>query len=218
VLVSLAAASKSKGWWQSYGDAVPEWFELYVGLEAAALRVRNYESALVPGLLQTREYAEVVVDTVPDISEAEVARRVAVRLERQKLLARSAPGPLRLEVIINEAVLRRQLADRATMRGQLARLAGAAKIPDVDLRVVPLSARPHHTLVTGAFVILEFPTTGARPAEPTTVYSEGLTGALYLDRPQEVDAFETAWAMLGDTALDVDDSADMINTIIKEEY
>jgi hypothetical protein len=218
VLVSLAAETKSKGWWHSYGDAVPDWFELYVGLEAAARRLRQYEPGLVPGLLQTREYAAAIIATAPNTTDTQVERKVALRLERQRILTRRAPKPPQLEVILDEAVLRRPLADRSAMKDQLTRLAFASNAPNLSVRIVPSSVGPHRSLLGGAFVILDFPSGGGRPTEPSTVYSEGLTGALYLDKPHEVAVFEMAWKVLGDLALDVRESQNLITTIIDREY
>jgi transcriptional regulator with XRE-family HTH domain len=210
VLVSLAKQSKSRGWWQAYGDAVPDWFELYVGLEAAASRLRQYEPALIPGLLQTREYAARVLGSQPGMTEDAVAQAVAVRLERQQLLNRRKPRAPELDVILDEGVLHRQWPGR---RDQLAQLLTAAQRPGITIRVVPGATSPHHTSLAGAFVVLDFPRVGNRPPEPTTVYSESLTGALYLDRPREVTAYSVAWEMLEGQALDSQRSEALIAAV-----
>jgi transcriptional regulator with XRE-family HTH domain len=213
-LTALATETTHKGWWHSYGEAVPEWFELYVGLEAAAERIRAYEPTFVPGLLQTPAYAGSVIRTTPSIgNEAEVGRAVAVRIERQRLLTRHRPAPPGLEVIIDEAVLRRPIGDREEMQHQLAHLA-ATNGPRITVRVLPLRAGPNQALTAGAFAILEFQD-GPR-SEPTTVYSEGLTGALYLDKPPEIARYDRAWSTLDRAALDVKASRDLIMTIIRE--
>ena len=216
VLVSLAKESKARGWWQAYGDVLPDWFELYVGLEAAANRLRQYEPALMPGLLQTREYAAAVCGTKSGATEGEVAQAVTVRVERQKLLARRQPKPPVLEVIIDEAVLRRPIADREGMRTQLAYLSEASQAPNISVRVLPSVVGPHRASVAGGFVILDFPAVGARPPEPATVYSESLTGALYLDRPTEVSAYSDAWQELDSLALGLGESCDLMAAIVKE--
>ncbi|WP_407939920.1 Scr1 family TA system antitoxin-like transcriptional regulator [Micromonospora tarapacensis] len=117
VMVSLARESKARGWWHSYGEAIPAWFELYVGLEAAARRVRHYEPNVVPGLLQTPDYAATIFGGKPRTPH-EVAQKVALRLERQKLLTRRRPAAPILEVIIDEAVVRRPIHDRTRQRGR----------------------------------------------------------------------------------------------------
>ena len=217
-LVALSLESKSRGWWHAYGDAVPAWFELYVGLESAASRLRQYESGLVPGLLQTREYAAAVQRTRAGATEEGVAQAVEVRMERQKLLARRRPAAPRLEVIVDEAVLRRTIPDAEGMRLQLAHLANSIREPDVIVRVLPLSAGPHRASLAGSFVILDFAAVGARAAEPTTVYSESMTGALYLDKPGEVATYADAWEALCALALSVRESESLIATVIKESY
>ncbi|WP_080635258.1 helix-turn-helix domain-containing protein [Salinispora pacifica] len=213
VLVGLAGESKARGWWQAYGDAIPDWFELYVGMEAAADRLRQYEPALVPGLLQTREYAERVLRSKPGIEPAEVAQAVSVRLERQQLLTRGVPRAPKLDVVLGEAVLRQRAPE---MPAQLQHLVDTTMREGVTIRVVPIVTAPHHVSLAGGFVIVDFPTRGTRPAEPTTVYSESLTGALYLEKAREVAAYAEAWVALDGVALDPIRSADLIKQALKE--
>jgi transcriptional regulator with XRE-family HTH domain len=218
VLVSLARESKAKGWWHAYDGVIPTWFELYVGLEAAASHVRHYEPALIPGLLQVPEYAAVIFEAKPGRAPEEVAQKVALRMERQRLLTRRNPAAPRFEAIIDEGVLRRPIADAEAWRRQLAHLVNATQAANVSLRVLPSSIGPHGASVAGAFVILDYPTVGTRPADPSTVYSESLTGALYLDKPAEVETYADAWQTLGDLALGKEASEDLIATVIKETY
>ena len=212
-LLGLSAEAKARGWWHAYGDAIPTWFELYVGLEAAASRLRKYESGFVPGLLQTPDYATVVEAATPGRTPAEIDRLVEVRMERQQLLTRRVPPPIRLDVILDEAVLRRPIADRAGMRAQLSHLASLAEGPRTSIRVLPLAVGPHLASLAGNFVIMEFASASAGPVEPTTIYSENLTGALYLDKPGEVAAYDAVWEALGGLALDPSASADLISSI-----
>jgi transcriptional regulator with XRE-family HTH domain len=212
-LIALAAETKAKGWWHAYGDTIPGWFELYVGLEAAASRLRHYEPASVPGLLQTREYAETLLRSHPDIPDREVDRLVEIRMERQQLLRRKSPKPPRLDVLLDEAALRREVPG---MVRQLHHLNEQAKAGRATVRVVPTAAHLNYALTGGQFIILDFPAVGIRTPEPTTVYSESLTGALYLDKPAEVAAYDGAWKALEDSALDPGRSADLIAMIAKE--
>lgn len=212
-LKKLAAETKAKGWWHAYGDTLPAWFELYVGLEAAASRLRHWEPAALPGLLQTREYAEFLLRSHPDIPPREVGRLVEVRMERQKILTRKKPEPPRLEVIVDEGVLRRPFPG---LVDQLEHLRQQAAEGVATIRIVPRSAPPNYALTNGGFVILEFPTTGLRTPEPVTVYSESLTGALYLDKPTEVATYAIAWKVLEGLSLDPEDSADLLAQIAKE--
>ncbi|GAA3348029.1 helix-turn-helix transcriptional regulator [Amorphoplanes nipponensis] len=216
VLVGLARESKSKGWWHAYGDVVPAWFELYVGMENAAERLRHYAPSVIPGLLQNREYAECVFRQRTDLDDSGVRNAVAVRLERQWLLRREHPRPPRLDVIVDEGVLRRAIADTLGMQKQLAHLVNVSQRPGVGVRVVPFSAGPHRASSAGSFTILDFPTVGAAAPEPTTIYCEKLTGALYLDKPREVETYCGIWSELEQVALDRHASDDLIATIIKE--
>ncbi|MEU4477745.1 helix-turn-helix transcriptional regulator [Micromonospora sp. NPDC023966] len=213
----LAAETKSKGWWHAYGDAVPSWFELYVGLESAAAHLREYGDNLIPGLLQTRAYALALYQPGSRLSVQERERAVEVRLQRQTLLTRRLPQPPRLDTALSEAVLRRTVRGPGVMTGQLTRLLEASELPNVSLRVVPLAAGPHPGSVAGSFVILDFPASkGGRVPEPSVVYSESLTGALYLDKPEELRAYENAWAGLDVLALSEAESRDMIKRVIGE--
>ncbi|WP_018786954.1 helix-turn-helix transcriptional regulator [Micromonospora sp. CNB394] len=218
VLVSLARESKSRGWWHAYGEVIPAWFELYVGLEAAACHVRHYEPNLIPGLLQTPEYMSAVFETKPGRTPQEVAQKVALRLERQKLLTRRSPAAPQLEAIVDESVLHRPISDVDAWRAQLAYLVNAAQARNIKVRVLPRSVGPHRASVAGAFVMLDFPAKGTRPAEPSTVYSESLTGSIYLDRPNEVETYSSAWRTLWDLAMDERASEDLVGALIKETY
>ncbi|MFC5923172.1 helix-turn-helix domain-containing protein [Micromonospora vulcania] len=210
VLVSLAKESKSKGWYHAYGEVIPRWFELYVGLESAASRIRSYEHAVAPGLLQTPEYAAQVVRTRPNVPDEEAAKHVELRIERQRLLTRKRPAAPVLDVIIEEALLHKNVAG---MSGQIDKLVMASDAPNVSVRVIPLNATITQVVVSGGFVILDFPTNGARSAEPTTVYNEGLSGALYLDRLEEVKTYAEVWNALTAQALSVEESRKLMQGI-----
>jgi transcriptional regulator with XRE-family HTH domain len=198
-LMGLAKETKARGWWHAYGDVIPENFDLYLGLEEAASNLSWYEAELVPGLLQTDGYARAVIsEDKPDTDPAEIDRRVQLRIERQALIRRKA-APLALRVVLNESIIRRPVGGREVMAEQLDALAAAADLPNVKLRVVPFTAGLHYGVMSGPFVLLRFPVNGdGRDSEPPTVYVDGFTGDLYLDKPAEVghysDAFETIWA------------------------
>ena len=153
----------------------------------------------MPGLLQTEDYARAIISAdKPDTDPAEIDRRVQLRIERQALIRRPA-APLELRVALNESILRRPVGGREVMAAQLDALAEAAELPNVTLRVVPFSAGLHHGVMSGPFEILRFPANGdGRDSEPPTVYVDGFTGDLYLDKPAEVeqyaDAFEYIWS------------------------
>lgn len=216
-LMALAKETKAKGWWQTYGDVVPEWFDLFVGLEAAATRLAEYEHSLVPGLFQSEGYARTIIAADnPDETDDEIARRVDLRLERQAILKRPVDPPM-LRVALREPVLRSPVGGAAVMADQLGHLAEAAEQPNVSLRVVPASAGYHPGIVTGSFTILRFPLNGGGvDSEPPTIYQEMHTGALYLDKPTEIERFDAAFEAIWDAALDERSSRDLIAKTAKD--
>ncbi|TWG17556.1 helix-turn-helix domain-containing protein [Micromonospora taraxaci] len=217
-LTALAAETKAKGWWHSYGDAVPDWFELYVGLESAASSIRRFDEALIPGLLQSRAYALAIYQHRHEVTEEERERLVEARLQRQALFHRRLPRAPKLEVILAEAALLRRVGDAATMADQLRRLLEIGEMPNVSVRVLPLTAGIHRGAEAGTFVILDFPPAKRNTPEPPVVYLESWTGALYLDRPEEYAAYEQVWAGLDDLTLDEAQSRQLIEKIIGEVH
>ncbi|WBB72395.1 helix-turn-helix transcriptional regulator [Micromonospora sp. WMMD1128] len=217
-LAALASETKAKGWWHAYGDAIPDWFELYVSLEQSANRIRRYDEALVPGLLQTRAYAFSVYQHRSEVTEEERERLVEVRLQRQTLLTRRLPPAPKMDVVVSEAALLRVVGDRETMAEQLRHLLTVSERPNVRIRVLPLSAGLHRGVEAGTFVMLEFPPGTRATPEPPVIYSESWTGALYLDRPEEFAAYENIWAGLGQLVLDEGQSRQLINKIIGEVH
>jgi transcriptional regulator with XRE-family HTH domain len=205
-LMGLAKETKARGWWHAYGDVIPEGFDVYIGLEEAASVFSWYESELVPGILQTERYAHALVETGnPGMDHEEIDRRVHVRLARQVLLTR-VTAPPHLNIVLNEAIIRRPVGGAEVMAEQLARLAEASELTTVSLRIVPFSAGLHYGVMSGPFVILRFPLNGdGGESEPPTVYIGGFTGDLYLDKPVEIEryhqAFTDIWAAsLGEAA------------------
>jgi transcriptional regulator with XRE-family HTH domain len=181
--VRLAEDANKPGWWQRYHDILPGWFSLYVSLEGAASLIRGYEPHFVPGLLQTADYARGVLMAGATGREdpEQTERLVALRMRRQELLAKSdAP---RFWVVMDETVLRRPVGGPEVMRAQIDRLLEAADLPHVTLQVAEFSAGPHAGTY-GPFVLFRF----AVPELPDMVYSEYLTGAVYLDARAEVAA------------------------------
>jgi transcriptional regulator with XRE-family HTH domain len=182
-LVELAKEANSPGWWHKYGDVLPDWFSVYVGLEEAASLIRLYEVQFVPGLLQTADYARAVVRLgQPGATPAEIEHRVSLRLGRQELL--NKPGGPRLWAVVDEAALRRPLGGSEVMRAQLVRLIEATREPNITLQVVPFRSGGH-AAEAGAFTIMRFP----EPDLPDVVYLEQLTSALYLDKRDDVERY-----------------------------
>lgn len=210
-LMALARETKARGWWQAYGDVVPEWLDLYIGLEGAATRIAWYQSELVPGLFQTEDYArELIRVHVPDESDAEVNRRVELRLGRQLILRRPIDPPL-LRVVLRESILRTPVGAGDVMSAQLRKLVEASELPNVSLRVVPFAAGLHSGMLSGPFEVLRFPVNGnGEESEPPTVFSDLFTGAIYLDRPNEVERYDRAFEEIWETALDNQKSSDLL--------
>ncbi|WP_030418805.1 helix-turn-helix transcriptional regulator [Streptomyces sp. SCSIO 75703] len=182
--VKLAEDANRPGWWQRYHDVLPEWFSLYVSLEGAARIIRSYEPHFVPGLLQTEEYARAVLEsgTIGNVGEETVERHVALRMERQRLLERSDPP--HLWVVMDETVLRRPVSiDGSVMRGQLDKLLEFSSRHRVTLQVAEFEDGPHPGTYA-PFTLFRF----AQPELPDLVFTEYLSGALYLDSRTEVSA------------------------------
>lgn len=216
-LMALAKETKAKGWWVSYGDVLPEGFDVYIGLEEAAKRLRSYQAELVPGLLQTRRYAHTLIATDnPGVDPAEIDRRVEVRLARQALLTRVTAPPT-LEVVVNEAILCRPVGSREIMAEQLRHLIEMGELPHVTLRVVPFRAGLHHGVMSGPFVFLEFPAnSNGEHSEPPTIYIDSFAGALFLDKPHEIERYKKAFTEMWSTGLNNRDSLTYIETAARE--
>jgi transcriptional regulator with XRE-family HTH domain len=216
-LMGLAKETKARGWWHAYGDVIPEWLEVYVGLEEAASQFSWYESELVPGLLQTSEVARVIISSDnPEVGDEEIERRVHVRIARQALLTR-VTAPPQANIVLNEAILRRPIGGPKIMIGQLHRLVTATELPNVSIRVVPFSVGLHHGLMSGPFNILRFPLNGeGRESEPPIVYMDGFTGALYLEKKNEVERYRKAFENIWNSALDESASKNLIIQAVRE--
>ncbi len=216
-LMGLAKETKARGWWHSYGDVIPEVFDVYMGLEEAATRFSWYESELVPGLLQTEDYARTVIKADnPGVDDVEIERRVHVRMARQALLTRVTDPPV-LNVAINEAILRRPVGGKRVLTGQLRRLKEASELPNVSIRVMPFAAGLHHGIMSGPFIILTFPLNGnGQETEPPTVYVELFTGALYLDKPREIERYTAAFTNIWESSLDEVASRQLISQVVRE--
>jgi transcriptional regulator with XRE-family HTH domain len=214
-LMALAKETKSRGWWQAYGDVVPEWFDLYVGLEGAATRIAWFETELVPGLFQTEDYARSLI-ALDHPDDEEISRYVQLRLARQAILNRPIDPP-EIRVALRETVLRCPVGGPIVMAGQLARLAEASGLPNVSLRIVPFTAGLHPGMMSGPFEILRFPVNGGGlESEPPTVYADIYTGAIYLDRPHEVERYDRAFEQIWESSLDEDTSRELLQQTAKE--
>jgi transcriptional regulator with XRE-family HTH domain len=203
LLLSLARESRARGWWQQYGETVPEWFATYVGLEAEATAISAYQSEIVPGLLQTGRYAEALHRAaLMNATDDEIGRHVAVRMERQDRLRQ--PDAPQLWVVLSEAVLRRVVGDRDIMREQLLKLTEAADAPNITLQVLPFAAGAHASM-DSAFSILSFD-----PADGEIVYFEHPTCSLYLEGADEVSRYRLVYEHLRAASLPLGESRRLI--------
>ncbi len=209
-LLSLAQQANTQGWWTRYGDILPDWFETYLGLEAAASLIRTFELQFVHGLFQTEGYARAVTVLGHRAAPAaEVDRRVSLRMARQQLL--TAAQPPRVWSVMDEAALRRPVGGRDVMRAQLARLIEMADLPQVTLQVVPFR-RGGHAAAGGSFSVLRF----GEPDLPDVVYIEQLTSALYLERRADVDHYMEIMNRLSAEALTPAKTARLLRDIMQE--
>lgn len=220
VLAMAAATRENKNWWHDYiGSGLPRWFQLYIGLEAAATKIRKYQPELIPGLLQTRDYAEQVFQmpggSIDAADNNERERAIQLRIERQALLTRFAAP--QLSVILNEAVLRRPVGSASIMSEQLHQILKATELPNVTIRVLDFSAGLHAGAMSGAFSIMEFPEdSNGREVEPPVAYLEAATGAIYLDKPHETGAYNSIWADMANRALTESRSIRLIQQVVEE--
>ncbi len=209
-LLVLAREANTPGWWHRYGDVLPSWFQSYLGLEAAAKLIRNYEVQFVPGLLQTEEYARAVVMLGhANANTQDIDRRVTLRMERQQLLSR--PRPPQLWAVIDEAVLHRPIGGPKVMRAQIEALIAATELPNVKLQVVGFHVGGH-AAAGGAFSILRF----SDQDLPDVVYIEQLTSALYLDKREDVENYATAMERLCVTADPPENTAEFLKHALKQ--
>ena len=183
--VELAKQSNKPGWWHSYNDLMPKWFEDYVGLEEAAWRLQIYEVQFVPGLLQTEAYTRAVVSHGrPESVNSDTERLVTLRMRRKKIL--NGPNSPRVWAVIDESVLHRPLGGMQALREQIDHLLELTAMPHITLQIVPFDKSG--LAAEGAFTLLRF----AEQELPNIAYIEHLTGALYLEKLDEIEAYSRA--------------------------
>lgn len=209
-LVALAGQSRQKAWWEAYGDSLPNAYETYIGFEAEATSIFTYQCQVIPGLLQTAEYAHAVTQIDHPGDEGLISQLVTVRMARQALLTREPPP--KLWAIIDEAILRRPVGGPDVMRRQLRRLVEAAELAMITIQVLPFEVGAHRAL-TGSFVVLEF----AGSAEQPLVYSEGMTGGVIRTKPEELRAYWMSFEALKSVSLSEPESIDFITAVARGE-
>ncbi|NUR61360.1 MAG: helix-turn-helix domain-containing protein [Catenulispora sp.] len=183
-ILKLAAQAYAPDRWRGFADLMPGWFEVYLGLEEAASVIRCYEAQSIPALLQSEDYARAIIRTGYPLADAdEVERRVRLRMARARLVHSAEPP--RIWTVIDEAAVRRRPGEAQVMREQLTHLLALCRLPHVTVQIVPFSHGGQ--TAAGPFTILRF----TEPALPDIVYLEQLTGAAYLDRREDLDAYTT---------------------------
>ena len=207
-LIQLGRDARRRGWWTAYADIFTG---SYISMEAEAASIR-INAHVVPGIFQTPGYAyEVIRRTGPAISAEDAERRVAARTARQDALFSRADPP-EIHVVLDEALLHRQVGGPVVACQQLTALAETAAWPNVTLQVLPFTAGANAGM-DGHFVLLAFPD----PEDPPVAYVEGLMGDVYVEAGEEVDRFTLAWTHLVTQALDPAESARMIRMLAKEQ-
>ncbi|POX51899.1 helix-turn-helix transcriptional regulator [Streptomyces sp. Ru72] len=207
LLLVLAGSEDGGGrqnWWHAYRGVLPPTYRDFISLESQASGMRTLETSVVPGLLQTPEYARAVTRAaVGTLEDAKLDALVEVRLARQEVLR--ADPPLELSAVLDEAVLRREIGGPAVMARQLRRLLEAARLPQVRLQVLPFTAGAHIG-ITGPFVIFSFPSR----SDLDVVVLDHLTSSLYLERKEDLQAYSEAFTSLQIHALSPEESLDYI--------
>ncbi|GAA0357903.1 helix-turn-helix transcriptional regulator [Actinoallomurus spadix] len=209
-LLTVVREASRPGWLQAYNNAMPAWFRPYVDLEEAAQVIRTYEVQFIPGLLQTPEYTRAVVSQgMSDPSADEIERRVELRMRRQRILYQ--PHPPRLWAVIDEAALWRPIGGVEVTRAQLRALHEAARRQNITVQVMPFRVGGHAG-EAGAFTILRFP----EPELPDIAYIEQLTGAMYLEKDDDMDHYTAAMERLCVQSASPEESMDLISKIMRE--
>ncbi|WP_030570329.1 helix-turn-helix domain-containing protein [Streptomyces aureocirculatus] len=212
--LQLTVKANEPGWWQSFSDVLPNWFSIHVSLETAATQLRIYEPHVVPGLLQTRQYAEAVLRAgLPRMTPDVLDRHVTLRMKRQEILTRTRPArPPKVWVVMDETCLRRPVGDRSVMAGQIDRLLEVADLPNLTLQVCPLEAGLHPGAF-GPFHIFRF----AVPELPDVVSTDMLSGAKYTEDEDAAGLFREALDHMSSVhALDRESTKDFLADARKE--
>ena len=207
-LLDLCRSASEPGWWQRFQDNLPPVLQSLIRQETAAVRIRNFETVYIPGLLQTDEYARTILRAAsPTIPEDEIEERVAARHGRQAILSKERPPSF--EAIITESALRCPVGGPIVQVGQLRWLVERARRPHISLRVLPISVGAHAGM-SGPFVIMDF------HVLPSVVHLENQTSSLTLDEKSEIKAYKAVYAKLSETALSKEDSVAFIASMANE--
>jgi transcriptional regulator with XRE-family HTH domain len=208
----LSAARKAKNWWTGMSGAVPKWFDLFLGLESGAVELSSFDTAVVPGLLQTRNYATAVLEGDPDLSDDQVKELVEVRMGRQRIL--HGDDPVYLHVVLEESVLHRMRGPATVMHKQFEHLLEMSRQPRIDLQVLPFDAGANPAQDSGSFIMMKFPPD--MEGDPGLVYLELLTGGHYFEKADEIAEYQRALTRLHSLAASPEGSRGIIERRLKE--
>jgi transcriptional regulator with XRE-family HTH domain len=210
----LTACRRGTDWWLPLAGAAPAWFDLYLGLESAASQIESYDAQVVPGLFQTSRYMEAVMRAVEaDLPEAEIGRRIELRLARQEeVLTRTSEPPPTVWSVLDEVALHGAAANPAVMPEQLKQLLKLASRPNITILVLSLAARPHAGM-DGAFNILSFPDLAGAPA---VGYADGRIRGTYYEDPTEVLRYRNTLTQLHNLACNPEQSQAIIRRRLEE--
>lgn len=197
-LAELALGTSQEEWWDA-SPVIPDWFKLYVGLEVSASRICSYDGEVVPGELQTEQYARAVFAAEQSADSEAADRQVKLRLQRQRTLFARKPAP-QMVTVLGEAVLTRPVGGEAVLKGQIDHLRSLARRSNIQIKVLPFAVGAHAAMA-GAFRVLEFDD----PEDPDVVYLESHVGALYLEEPAEVDEYRRIFDLVANAAIPVQD-------------
>jgi transcriptional regulator with XRE-family HTH domain len=208
-LLALAREAAGKGWWETFSSTLPPEYAALIGMEAEARSALSWEPLIVPGLLQTADYAREVtngyLEQIDPVPPSETNRRVEARLARQQVLTRD--NPLRLSAVLDQSVLQRRFGNPDVMRSQIKRLLEMSECDNISLRILPLHGR--HPIGTGAFALFQFGEVHD-VAHQDVVYIENLTGGRYVEEEDEVFRYRRAFSRLSDLSLDEQKSREML--------
>jgi transcriptional regulator with XRE-family HTH domain len=210
-LVALLRDARERGWLHAYQSELPEQYMTFIGFEGEAESAWNYESLLIPGLLQTEDYARAVIRAgFPAAGRDEIEHRVEVRMARQDVLR--ADNPLKLWGIADEAALRRHVGGKPVMQAQLRHLMEVAEFPNVTFQVIPFDAGAHAGM-PGSFIVLQF----AEESIPDVIYLDSMAGELFLEAESDVRRYKLVFEHLRAVAVSPDASRKLIASIVAEK-
>ncbi|MGH3526759.1 MAG: helix-turn-helix domain-containing protein [Pseudonocardiaceae bacterium] len=207
-----------QGWWDDFSDVLapdprdpllPDNPSRYVALEQDASELRSFETTLVPGLLQTEDYARAVISALSTADREATDRRVELRMRRQDRLY-AAEDPLTVHMVLDEAVVRRQMGGEQVLRVQLERLLADAQRSNITVQVLPFGSGAHPS-VAGSFTVLAFPDSD----DNDLVYIEGHLGDLYLEKEHDVGVYQQMFNVLLDMCMSAEQSAGLLATIVQ---